>query len=211
MNGLQVFNDKGELIVGSTMRYPSEVGRFPITLVNTWNLQATKIPALTLGVCGHPSLNIVNPLTLIKFNQHIPTGGCGQTYYSEGAGELIHFGLDNTVTSGYLDVFDESGVLKWSAAMASKIPRVSRTVLLTYAELLAGTSFNIASDELMMVSNLISFNMPAPFNGAQQGGVFWYKEGNTIQFCVNSRSGSYQPILLNAYQDYGLTIYLYKY
>ena len=214
MSGFEVRNDRGEVIVSSDIKMFTEVARQAITTVNGWYRQQSPIIDKPIGVAGLPDLGIPNLLTLLDFSK---TGGsvcgCGNVYYSANAGSLVHLSGDALPESGFLDIHNEDGHLVWSAKTAGKVPRISRVVHLTYAQLTASASFNIASGELMMLNHLVAYQLPGAGNhgGAKHGGLYWKKSGNVMTFHAADYSNNVEDGLRDAYGDYGIDLYFYKF
>lgn len=212
MSGFEVRNDLGEVIVSSEIKLLTEYARQTIGAVNTWYQTTSPIMDKRIGVCGLPDLGVPNMLTLLKFRS-TPDSicGCGNVYFSENAGELIHLTADNVPESGFLDVYNETGDLTWSAKTAGKVPRITRVVQLTYAQMVQSVSFQIEQGEMMMLNHLAAYQLPGPVGSVKRGGIFWKKVGSTMTVHLYDFSQSMQDALEESYKDYGLNLYFYRF
>lgn len=215
MSGFEVRNELGEAIIKDSLKLYALTARQNITEITPWSqLQnPSLVDGVPIGSCSLPSLGNADLLTLLDFSTAAPGNvyGCGNLFFSAYAGTLVHLSRNVPVESGFLDIYDSSGTLVWSAVHAAKVPRVTRTHHLTYAQLVAGVTISIAEGEMLMLNNLAAYNLPI-VRTIVRGGLYWKKSGNSITFKAVDISTQYiVDMLPNAYAAYGVVIYFYRF
>ncbi|MFT0706466.1 hypothetical protein ACDX35_22355 [Enterobacter hormaechei] len=125
MSGFEIYNSAGKLLVDSQNR--STIFRDQRTLGALENKGYYLIDSpfgngSTLGDLPQ-AFRKDGTLRWLKLNAN-KYGLLGADLIEENAGSMIRTARNIGMESGYLDVFDSSGNLIWSAASASKMPRV---------------------------------------------------------------------------------------
>lgn len=215
MSGIEVRNELGEVILKDSMSLYAVAARQAITTITAWstNQNPSLMDKVPIGACALPSLNNPDLLTLLDFSTAAAGAvyGCGNLFFSAYAGTLVHLSRNVKVDSGFLDVYDSGGTLVWSAVHAAKVPRVSRIQRLTYAQLTAGVTISIEAGELLMLNNLVAYNLPVA-RDVVRGGLYWKKSGTSITFkAVDITSETVANMLRDAYSSYGVVIYFYRF
>lgn len=127
MSGFQTYNTAGALIVssdftGTYLRDSKAYGA--ITDAGYYSISTPIGNGNDMGYINNPYPADTN-LLWFKFNSGAKIMfNSGQPYGTVNAGTMARTGIDVATTSGYLDVFNASGALVWSAVTAAKIPRV---------------------------------------------------------------------------------------
>lgn len=216
MEGFSVFNDRGELIIDSTIKNIGTVSTQPIGEIIGWyNSSVTNAPSWVdkdIGVTSLPDMGGQVPLTLLRPNDG--ACGCGETYYSKNAGDLIHLRNDYSIDTGYLDVFDADGNLIWSANSAAKVPRVTKVINVTAQQIKDGTSQFYIGNGCLMMNGLPCIMYPGPMGTLRVGGLFWRYTKSTGMLNVgwgyfgNAGIADYVQM---AYGDVGLNLYIYEF
>ncbi|UYL86147.1 hypothetical protein [Acinetobacter phage vB_AbaM_CP14] len=212
MEGFNVFNDRGELIIDSTVK---NIGTVAVQSIGTITpSQGAARPAWFVGDLGIPKLPVIDgkiPLTLLRPNDGC--GGCGESFYTAYGGDLIHLRQDYSVESGYLDVFDPSGNLIWSAISASKVPRVVNVINVTAQQIKDGVEVYIGNSCIMM-NGWPAIFYPGPMGTSRVGGIYWQYTKSTgmlkLQYSFKGNA-SIIDYVQTAYGDVGFNIYLYEF
>lgn len=125
MSGFEVYNSAGKLLVDSQNRSTLFYDQRTLGTVTDKGFYRVDSPfgdGSTLGFSPQQFWNDgrLRWLQLGTNKYGLP----GANLLEDNAGSMIRTARNIEMQSGYLDVFDSSGTLIWSAASASKMPRV---------------------------------------------------------------------------------------
>jgi len=128
MSGFQYYNSSGALTIDSTNKsigisaYKGNPG-----LMDVGSVVFAGGSAMGNGTAlGWLPLNFF-PANGMRWWRPLTDGGwgmCGGGLFTPNSGDFMLTSPNNGIASGYLDVFDASGNLVWSAASAGTMPRV---------------------------------------------------------------------------------------
>ncbi|MBY6289493.1 hypothetical protein K5X92_00665 [Enterobacter bugandensis] len=125
MSGFEVYNSAGKLLVDSQNRstlFYDQRSLGAVTEKGFYRVDSPFGDGSTLGFTQHQFWNDGNLRWLqLDANKY---GLPGADLLEDNAGRMIRTTRNIGMQSGYLDVFDAGGNLIWSAASASKMPRV---------------------------------------------------------------------------------------
>lgn len=125
MSGFEVYNSAGKLLVDSQNRSTLFYDQRALGAVTDKGYYRVDSPfgnGSTLGITQPQFWNDGNLRWLqLDTNKY---GLPGADLLEDNAGSMIRTSRNVGMQSGYLDVFDSAGNLIWSAASASKMPRV---------------------------------------------------------------------------------------
>ena len=125
MSGFEVYNSAGKLLVDSQNRSTLFYDQRALGAVTDKGAYLVNSPfgdGSTLGFTQQ-SLWIDGRLRWLQLGTN-KYGFPGADMLEDNAGSMIRTARNIGLQSGYLDVFDSGGSLIWSAASASKMPRV---------------------------------------------------------------------------------------
>jgi hypothetical protein len=172
MSGFQTYNTNGALVVSSDHTgtyYRDSKAYAAITDAGYFNINTALGNGTDMGYVSNPYVADAN-LLWFKFNNNakmIFNGG--SPYATANAGTMARTASNIAVTSGYLDVFDSTGKLVWSAVTASKIPRIQGFFDIPANYDLDNTAY---SQAIGTNSWLLSSNAPSNMGG--DGGTSGY-------------------------------------
>ncbi|BDD50704.1 MULTISPECIES: hypothetical protein [Phytobacter] len=125
MSGFEVYNGSGKLLVDSQNRSTLFYDQRLIGAVTDKGFYRVDSPFGDGSTLGHTQQQFWNDGSLrwlqLDANKY---GLPGANLLEDNAGRMIRTARNIGMQSGYLDVFDSSGSLIWSAASASSMPRV---------------------------------------------------------------------------------------
>lgn len=227
MSNFVVYNENGGIIVDDTFKHIGNVaqnvittlptlGGFPITL-SFDSVAPSWFPVTTMDtqVLDLTPIEGAVPMSVLMPNSE--AYGAGRGTFSTNAGTLYCLRNDYTLSSGYLDVFDASGNLIWSASSASKVPRVTQVVHFTYQELINGKEVFIGNNSGFMVDNILgSLDInPSPSGTSSRWfAMFWrYLNGYfKIQFLFKGNTTNIENVsIIKSLKTYGWKLYVFKY
>ncbi|MBO2915950.1 hypothetical protein [Enterobacter sichuanensis] len=125
MSGFEIYNDAGKLLVNSENRSTLFYDKRTLGAVNDKGYYRVDSPfgnGSTLGFTPQQYWND-GKLRWLQLGTN-KYGFPGADMLEGNAGSMIRTARNIQMQSGYLDVFDSAGSLIWSAASASKMPRV---------------------------------------------------------------------------------------
>lgn len=125
MSGFEVYNGSGKLLVDSQNRSTLFFDQRLMGTVTDKGFYRVDSPFGDGSTLGHTQQQFWNDGSLrwlqLDANKY---GLPGANLLEDNAGRMIRTARNIGMQSGYLDVFDSSGSLIWSAASASSMPRV---------------------------------------------------------------------------------------
>lgn len=125
MSGFEVYNGSGKLLVDSQNRSTLFYDQRLTGAVTDKGFYRVDSPFGDGSTLGHTQQQFWNDGSLrwlqLDANKY---GLPGANLLEDNAGRMIRTARNIGMQSGYLDVFDSSGSLIWSAASASSMPRV---------------------------------------------------------------------------------------
>lgn len=225
MSNFIVCNDTGGVVVDDTLKNIGTVKTYAIGSVSASGLTTSNLQMASPSWFNGAATSVLKltamsgdvPLTLIKPNSG--GFGAGRETFSDNAGTLYHLRDDYTVASGFLDIFNENGLLIWSALSAQNVPRVTNVLTFTYAQLVAGIEVNIGND-LFMLNNFIGVLdvNPGPTGTTSRCyGLYWKFTSGVLKLQLNavrsaSGSSSFEDFApMEIIKQYGWKLYLYRF
>ena len=125
MSGFEVYNSAGKLLVDSQNRSTLFYDQRALGVVTDKGAYRVNSPFGDGSTLGFTQQSFWNDGRLrwlqLSTNKY---GFPGADMLEDNAGSMIRTARNIGLQSGYLDVFDSAGSLIWSAASASKMPRV---------------------------------------------------------------------------------------
>lgn len=205
MSGFQSFNTAGAKVVDSDFLgtyYRDSKAYSSITDAGYYNINTPIGNGTDMGYVSGSYPND-SSLQWFKFNNNA-RGIFGDPYMTANAGRMARTGYDVATTSGYLDVFNASGKLVWSAVTAAKVPRVTG-----FFEIPANYDLDNSAYSQSIGTNtwLLASNCPGNLStdGVVSGysGLFFRFSGETLQAVwINQNQVSWA----NTLKPYGLKI-----
>lgn len=231
MSNFIVLNDKGNTIVDDQIKNIGTVGTTPITTLPDASGQLSIIISFASGGpswfpptmydCRTIAIEKLDdgltPMTIIMPNDG--GAGAGAGTFSTNCGTLYQLRQDYPVSSGYLDVFNESGELIWSAASAGKVPRVTQVIHITYEELISndkeGIEIDIGIGSGFLVDNIIGsldINPGPTGTTARWFAMYWKYNQGKLKMCFRWRhDGSPEPGMVRALRLYGFKLFVFRF
>jgi hypothetical protein len=124
MSGFEVYNSAGKLLVDSQNR-STFFDQRSLGAVTDKGFYRVDSPFGDGSTLGYTQQQFWNDGTLRWLKLDVNKYGLpGAELLEDNAGSMIRTTRNIGMQSGYLDVFDSAGNLIWSAASASKMPRV---------------------------------------------------------------------------------------
>jgi hypothetical protein len=206
MSGFQTYNTAGALVVSSehTGTYFRDFRDYGgVTDAGYFNINNALGNGTDMGYVASPFEQDQN-LLWFKFNNSAKMLFNGGTPYgTANSGRMVRTGLDVGISSGYLDVFDASGKLVWSAASAAKIPRI-----IGFYDIPAGYNLdsnvytqNIGSNYLLASAACSNVGGDGGTSG-YSGLMFRYSGGNLSCIWASQNQRTWSQTMIN----YGLRI-----
>ena len=125
MSGFEVYNSDGKLLVDSQNRSTLFYDQRSLGAVIDKGFYRVDSPFGDGSTLGFTQQQFWNDGTLRWLKLDVNKYGLpGAELLEDNAGSMIRTTRNIGMQSGYLDVFDSAGNLIWSAASASKMPRV---------------------------------------------------------------------------------------
>ena len=222
MSGFEVNNMYGGTILSDTFKHYGLILQQPITTITDAAVgKGTSSSGIVMAApftqatsIGYPDIRNTLPTgTMSLFN---PVDGgefCGKYWYAPNAGTIYHLGQEYPKQSGYLDVFDGSGNLIWSALSAKNVPRITGIFQVTAQQLLDGISLNVGSNPYILMNTLPSLFAPGPQGTGVRGGVFGRYSNNTLQlwFGCWGRGGAYRNRIIEFLNGGTLSVYIFSF
>ena len=126
MSGFEAYNSAGKLMVDSSNRTTSIYdlrNTGSVTDKGTIIVTSTFGNGTTLGYLNSQFWNDGSSLRWMQMNSG-RYGMPGADFFEDNAGRVMRTRRSVAIESGYLDVFNATGSLVWSAVTASKAPRI---------------------------------------------------------------------------------------
>lgn len=127
MSGFEVLNNAGVVLINSDQKhtiFDSVYTPQPLIDVGAYSLSTPFGDVKALGNLRDGDKRKDGFLTWIQFTGNNQWGYPGADMFSTNAIRIIRTSRNKALASGYLDVFDASGNLVWTAASAATMPRI---------------------------------------------------------------------------------------
>lgn len=230
MSNFVVSNDKGYVVVDDTTKnigavgsniittLPDSTGAYAITVSFTGGAPSwfakTMFDCRTIAI---PKLD-EGPMPMSIIMPNDGACGAGKGTFSRDCGTLYQLRQDYSVQSGYLDVFDESGTLIWSAASTEKVPRVVKVINIKYDDLVAndgeGTEIDIGIGSGFLVDNILgSLDVnPGPTGTtARWYAMYWGYNQGKLKLAFKYKAIYYNLGIITALKRYGFNLFVFKF
>lgn len=205
MSGYQTFNSAGAKVVDSDFfgtYYRDSKAYSSVTDKGYFSISTPIGNATDMGFAVGPYPKDAN-LQWFKFNNNAKVI-FGYPYMTASAGRMARTGYDVATTSGYLDVFNASGKLVWSAVTAAKVPRITGffEIPVNYDLDNSPYSQSIGTNTWLLASNCPG-NLSTDGVTSGYSGLFFRFSGGVLQVVwINKNQVSWA----NTLKPYGLKI-----
>ncbi|MDH2493624.1 hypothetical protein QDR31_00770 [Acinetobacter baumannii] len=231
MGNFIVLNDKGNVVVDDETK---NIGTVGTTVITTLPDPGGALPMIITFGGGGPSWypttmrdtrtigidkldDSLTPMTIMMPNDG--GFGAGAGTFGVNSGTLYQLRQDYPVSSGYLDVFNETGDLIWSAASAGKVPRVTQVLHFTHDELASnggeGIEVDIGIGSGFLVDNIIGsldINPGPTGTTARWFAMYWgYNQGKLKLAFKWRHDGSPEPGMVKALKLYGFNLFVFRF
>ena len=186
MSGFEVYNSNGKLLVDSQNRSTLFYDQRSLGAVTDKGFYRVDSPFGDGSTLGFTQQQFWNDGTLRWLKLDVNKYGLpGAELLEDNAGSMIRTTRNIGMQSGYLDVFDSAGNLIWSAASASRMPRVVGFFDVPANYDLQNNTFvlNLSFTPWILVNN-------CPGNLSDDGGVTGYS-GIALKWTGSQLQGRY--------------------